>query len=159
MRSQKKITSRILKCGINRVWLDPARISEISDAITAIDIRNLIKKKLIKSLPKKGISSFRRKKLAKQKLKGRRKGYGSRKGKATTRSPRKKTWIKNIRSMRKEISRLKDSDSITHDIYKDMYKKTKGGFFRNKSHMISYLERNKMMKVDENAEKKKTEEN
>ena len=155
LKSQKNIASRILKCGTTRVWLDPAREGDISEAITAEDVRSLIKEKIIRVLPKKGLSSFRKKKKALQKSKGRRKGHGSRKGKANARNSTKKVWIKNIRGMRRKLKDLRDSKAIEIDTYKNVYKKSKGGFFRNKNHMVSYLERNNMLKVKEDVQEKK----
>ena len=39
--SQKRIAAAVLKCGVNRVWFDPARISDIENAISREDLRGL----------------------------------------------------------------------------------------------------------------------
>ncbi len=57
LRSQKILSSRILKCGVTRVWFDPARANDIAEAITSDDIRKLINDDIIVALPKRGISS------------------------------------------------------------------------------------------------------
>jgi len=156
LKSQKNIAARVLKCGKTRVWLDPARIGDISESITSSDIRRLIKDGVIKKLPKKGLSNYRKKKIAKQKSKGRRKDVGSRKGKLGTRQNRKKTWIKRIRAIRKMIKELKSKNQINNQTYWDIYVKSKSGFFRSKSHVMTYLERNDLLKEDEkNVQKKK----
>ena len=40
--SQKRLSASILKCGVNRVWFDPERISDIENAISREDLRGLI---------------------------------------------------------------------------------------------------------------------
>ena len=155
LRSQKNIAARIMKCGKTRVWLDPSRANDISEAITAADIRRLIKDGVIKALPKRGISSYRKKKMAKQKLRGRRKGKGSRKGKIGTRVMKKKTWIKRIRALRKLLKELRASGRIEKKDYRNIYLKTKSGFFRSRSHLMGYLESNEIIKEDKNVQEKK----
>lgn len=146
LKSQKNMAAKLLKCGRSRVWFDPARIGDLSEAITGADIRRLIKDGVIKELPKKGISSYRKNKIKKQKSKGRRKGEGSRKGKIKTRIGRKRTWIKRIRTIRKMIKEMKNNGRIENKTYHDIYVKSKSGFFRSKSHIMTYLERNNLLK-------------
>ncbi len=155
LKSQKNIAAKILKCGKSRVWLDPARINDISDAITTEDVRKLVKSGVIKALPKKGISSYRIKKQRLQKMKGRRKGKGSRKGKLRTRIPKKRTWIRRIRSLRKLLKELKDKKQIENRVYRKLYMESKSGFFRSRSHLMTYLERNKLLEKDKDEEKER----
>ena len=79
LRNQRRMAADLLKCGVNRVWMDHDRIDEIAKAVTKDDIRVLIRGKAIKSNQEKGISRGRKKFNVKQKKKGRRRGYGSRK--------------------------------------------------------------------------------
>ena len=37
--SQKRIAASIMKCGVNRVWFDPARLSDIENAISREDLK------------------------------------------------------------------------------------------------------------------------
>jgi large subunit ribosomal protein L19e len=145
LSSQKNIAARILKCGKSRVWFDPARMGDIKDAITANDVRRLVKDGVIRALPKKGISSYRRKKMIKQLKKGRRKGKGTRKGRLGTRIPRKRLWIQRIRALRNELQKLRSDGRIEKRTYRDIYLKAKSGFFRNRSHMLTYLEKNDLL--------------
>ncbi|MBI2172683.1 MAG: 50S ribosomal protein L19e [Candidatus Aenigmarchaeota archaeon] len=154
LKSQKNMASKVMKCGKSRVWIDPARIADASDAITLADIRKLISDGVIKKLPEKGQGSFRAKKTASQKKKGRRKGRGSRKGSAKTRLPKKKTWMKKIRAIRKLIKHLKSEGKIDNRSYRDVYVKSKSGFFRSKSHVMIYLERNNLLKDPGKKEEK-----
>ena len=146
LSSQKKVAARILKCGKSRVWFNPARIGDIKDAITANDMRRLIKDGVIRALPKKGISSYRRKKMVKQLKKGRRRGKGTRKGRIGTRVPKKKIWIQRIRALRNELKKLKDEGRIEKRTYRNIYMKAKSGFFRSRSHLLTYLEKNNLLK-------------
>jgi large subunit ribosomal protein L19e len=128
------------------VRFDPSRLADISDAITADDVRKLINDGVIKAIPKTGVSSYRKKNIIKQKRKGRRKGIGSRKGRVKARNPKKKLWISRIRAIRKLLKELKRDEKIDNRVYRTMYMKSKSGFFRNKAHIMIYLERNKLLK-------------
>ena len=78
--SQKRIVASILKCGVNRVWFDPARISDIENAISREDLRGLVTDGAIKARQKKGVSRGRaRSRIAKRSY-GHCKGAGKRKG-------------------------------------------------------------------------------
>jgi len=146
MSLQKKLASRILKSGLKRIKIIPGNEKEISEAITKFDIKGLIKKNLIKKVQKKGVSRVRANKIRKQKQKGRKKGKGSRKGKANARSNKKRNWINKIRAQRKIINALKKNKTVTSEVYKTLYKKSKGGFFRSVNHLKLYLNENKLAK-------------
>ena len=72
LTTQKRLAANILKVGLNRVWIDPEQIEEVSRAITREGVKQLINNGAIKAKPKKGISSYRSKKIAEQKSKGKR---------------------------------------------------------------------------------------
>ncbi len=155
LKSQKIIASRVLKCGASRVWFEPSRIADIEEAITAGDIRRLVADDVIRALPKKGLSSFRKKKSMEQKSKGRRKGKGSRKGRLGTRMNKKELWIKRVRILRKMLQGMKAEGNLENKIYRKLYRTAKSGFFRSKSHMMSYIEKNSLLKQAENKTEKK----
>jgi len=139
LKTQKKIAAKQLKCGVNRIWLDSSRIGDVKQAITTLDVNALIKDGAIKAMQKKGVSKGRKRKRLKQIKKGRRKGHGSREGK---KSLKKKLWMKKIRAIRNNLKELKNTKRITVPTYKDLYRKAKSGFFKNKAHLKIYLERN-----------------
>lgn len=139
LRHQRRMAAEILKCGVNRVWLDQDRLEEIARAVTKEDIRVLIKGKAIRCKQKKGISSGRKKLLARQKEKGRRKGYGSRKGAKFARLPRKERWIKTIRAIRNYLRSLRDEKKIDRSTYRKYYIRAKGGEFKSKHHLYTHL--------------------
>jgi len=124
----------------NRVWIDPNALEEVAAAATKDDIRELIKKGLIKRKPVQGVSRARINKRRAQKRKGRRRGYGRRKGKKTARLSRKRAWIIRVRALRKRLRELKQQNVIDRRTYRILYRKVKGGEFRSVSHLNAYIE-------------------
>ena len=155
LKSQKRIAAQLLKVGKNRVWFDGDRLTEIKEGITKLDIKKLIKELVIQSKPEKSISGFRRRKKYLQKRKGRQKGPGSRKGKATARLPKKKVWMAKVRLQRKLLKRLKDKKILDSKTYGNLYRKSKGGFFRSKRHILLYLKEQGVFKKKEDIKKEK----
>lgn len=140
LKNKKRISATVLKSGLKRVWFNPDKLSDIKEAITKDDIRNLVRAGSIRVKPKRGNSRFRFRKLLVQKRKGRRQGPGTRKGKATSRLPRKREWINKVRKQREFIKLLKDKKAIDLIKYHDLRAKVKGGFFRSRRHLKLYLE-------------------
>jgi len=139
LRNQRRMASELLKCGRYRVWMDQDRLEEIAKAVTKEDIRVLIKGKAIQSRQIKGISTSRKKFIAKQKSKGRRRGHGSRKGAKYARMPKKERWMKTIRPIRKYLRTLRDEKKIDKTTYRKFYRKAKGGEFKSKHHLKTHL--------------------
>ena len=148
LQSQKRLAAKILKVGLDKIWIDPEKLTEVKEAITKEDIRSLIKEKIIRKKPVVGLSRGRARKKTLQKQKGRRKGKGSKKGKATARLPRKKSWMNKIRAQRKLVKSLKEKEKISSKNYLMLRKKMKGGFFRSKRHLKLYLSSNKLVKEE-----------
>jgi len=146
LTSQREIASRVLDCGKSRVWLDPSRTEDIEEAITAEDVRRLIKEGAIRKLPERGLSGFRTNFRRMQKKRGRRKGKGSMKGALGTRMGRKRTWVKRIRTIRKALKELRDDGRIENKTYRHVYLVAKSGYLRSKSHLMTYLERSNVLK-------------
>ena len=146
LTTQKRLAASILKVGLNRVWIDPEQIEEVSRAITREGVKQLIKNKTIKTKPKKKISSYRSKKIAEQKSKGKRKGRGSIKGAKYARTPKKQQWMKTIRALRKDLKEMRDADEIDATTYRKLYKMAKGGAFRSKSYMKTYARDHDLIK-------------
>lgn len=155
LKLQKKLAASVANCSPKRVVFDPARLEDIKEAITKTDIRLLIGDGTIKILPKQGVSRVRANKLQLQKSRGLRRGKGSRKGKASARTPGKQTWVKKIRALRRFLKQLLDSKLITHDVYKDMYKRAGGGFFRSISHIKIYLNERELIQKKQEAQPQK----
>ncbi|MBN2111519.1 50S ribosomal protein L19e [Candidatus Woesearchaeota archaeon] len=143
---QKRLAADILNCSPKRVRFDEERLAEIKEAITKIDIKGLIKDKAIEKKPVKSISKGRVRARHTQKKSGRRRGQGSRKGRENARASFKKTWINQVRAQRDLLKRMKEKEKITSQVYRNLYEKSKGGFFRSKKHLKLYIEERHLAK-------------
>ena len=146
---QKRLASRILKCGISRVRVEPAK--EVGEALTREDVRGLIQKGLIWKVQKRGASRSHSRFVMSQKARGRRIGRGSRKGTKKSRNPPKDNWMSTIRAMRRLLEGLKVSGRIDNKAYRELYMKAKGGFFRNRQHMLLYMRDTGLLKDNEKS--------
>ena len=146
LKVQKKLAASVLKCSKSRIRFDPERLEEIKEAITKVDIKSLIKDNAISRRPAKNTSRFRARKKLIQKRKGRQKGLGSRKGKSTARLPKKENWMNHIRKQREYLKYLRDKKVISRRVFRDLYLKCKGGFFRSKRHLKLYIDEHGLKK-------------
>lgn len=154
VNSVRKIAAGMLKCGESRIRIEMAK--EVEEALTREDVKSLIRSGLVWKVQKKGTSKFRTKVAFRQKKKGRRTRAGSRKGTYNARSPKKRRWIKSIRSLRKLLKELRDNGQIERKTYTEFYPRIKGGEFRNKKHLLFYLDDHDLLKQrKELAEKPK----
>jgi len=141
LTNQRRMAAEILKCGQNRVWIDPDpdNMKKVADCITREDIRMCINWGLIQAKQKHGKSTGRSKQAHAQKRKGRRRGPGSRKGGENARTPRKREWIRLIRPVRMKLRELKAQGAIDNRTYREFYMKAKGGMFKNRAHLVTQL--------------------
>jgi large subunit ribosomal protein L19e len=138
MNLQKKLAAKILKCGVNRVWIDPKN-EKVKQAITRRDIRRFIKEGMIKKIPTKKVS---------KKVKRKQQKTGSRKGAKGARGGKKTTWLKIIRPQRRLLKELKNKNQLKSYAYRKVYKLVKGGMFRSKFHLMTYLKDKKLLKKE-----------
>ena len=143
---QKRLAAQILKCGKNRIRFGPDMFDDIKEAITKADIRSLIDNGIIYKKRLANTSKFWVRKTRMQKSKGKRKGFGSRKGKKTARLAPKRVWINKIRLQRDYIMSLRNNKMITSTDYHELYMKSKGGFFRSIRHLKLYTEERGLIK-------------
>ncbi len=139
VKYQKRLAADILKCGVNRVWIDDTMLDEVIEAITRDDIRKLISSGAIRKKPVNGVSRGRYRYLSEQRRKGRRKGPGSRKGHKYARTPKKEQWMKKIRAIRHELKHMRDEGYIDKSVYRKFYLRAKGGTFKNRADLILHL--------------------
>ncbi len=144
LRSQRRMAAEILKVGESRVWIDPERVDDIEVAITREDIRRLIHEKVIREVPKKGVSRGRARVLHEKKKRGLRRGPGSRSGRSGARAPRKEMWMKKIRALRRKLRALRESRSITEKVYRRLYVMAGSGSFRSIADMERYIDSNNL---------------
>ena len=139
LRNQRRIAAAVLGCGEGRVWIDPLHADAVAEAVTRQDIRGLVKKGYIRAAQKQGVSRGRARYQADQKKSGRQKGPGSRKGAAGARDPRKQRWMRTIRPIRAVLREMRENERITPSVYRQYYRKAKGGSFRSRAHLVSHM--------------------
>lgn len=139
LSNQRRMAASLLKCGLGRVWIDPASQEELADAVTRGDIRSAIKSGVIRRLPVQGTSRARARRRAEELGRGRHRGDGSRRGSPFSRVPRKERWIRRIRAQRDLLARLRDERTITPAVYRQFYRRAKGGMFRSRAHLLVNL--------------------
>ena len=140
LTTQKRIAAEILKCGIHRVRLKETK--DVGEALTREDIRGLIKEKLIWKVQIKGTSRVKARHLLKQKKRGRRRGPGSKKGQPGV---GKTLWVARVRAQRQLLRDLRESKRLQADSYQTIYLRVKGGMFRSKKHLQSYLKEHELI--------------
>ncbi|MEM5778507.1 MAG: 50S ribosomal protein L19e [Candidatus Aenigmatarchaeota archaeon] len=143
---QKKIASKILKCGLDRVWIDPTNV-KVKQAITRKDIKRFIKEGAIKKIPEKKKAKHKEKKQQRA---------GSKKGSKFARIGKKSLWLKVVRPQRKLLKELKKQGKLKPHSYRMIYKLIKGNFFRSKAHLMTYLKEKELIKEDKNEKNKST---
>ncbi len=139
---QKKIAGKLFKASPKRVVLVEDALEEINDAVTREDIRSLINKGAIYLKQKKGVSRARANKIRRQKIKGKRKNPGSRKGSKKVRTQARRMRINASRRKREFIKNLRAKNKITAKEYRKLYNMIKGGFFRSTRHLKLYVSEN-----------------
>ena len=139
LKNQRRIAAELLKCGVNRVWIDPNKADDASDAITRGDVRTLIASGTISAKQKRGISRGRAEYTRAQKRKGRQTGHGSRRGRKGARKPKKERWIQAIRPIRRRLKELRDTGKIDPATYRKYYLQAKGGVFKSRPHLESHM--------------------
>ena len=140
LKVQKRLAAQILQCSPKRVVFDESRLDDIKQAITKRDLRLLVGDHAISMIPARGISQERTRKKKIQKSKGRQKGPGSRKGKFDTHFDTRKMWRNTVRVQRAFLKELVDKKITNRKVYRDLYLKSKGGYFRSKRHIKIFLE-------------------
>ena len=135
---QKRMAAKVMKTGISRVWLNPAKMKDVEKAITKWDIRKLVKKGDIKKLSERI--------KVRVSIKRKRRGPGSRKGKKYAIVPRKRRWMSSVRPQRTMLKGLKTAGQLDRAGYRRLYNLVKGGVFRSRAHLRLYIEQNNMLK-------------
>ncbi len=141
LKSQRKLAAKIMKCGVNRVYIDPDvnTMKAVSLALTRADISKLIKSGSIKKRKIQGTSRKKARDRADKIKRGQRRGPGSRRGTANARSNSKTEWIYKIRAQRRYLKKLRDEGYITPATYRTLYRQSKGNMFRSVRYLSSYI--------------------
>ncbi len=140
MNLQKRLAAQLLKCSPKKIRFDPDQLDEIKESITKHDVRGLLGTGAVYKTSPVGPSRVRIRKRHQQRKKGRRRGHGSRKGTVHARLSDKIVWINKVRKQRALLHALKAQGKVSIETYHDLYRKSKGGFFRSVRHIKLYLE-------------------
>jgi large subunit ribosomal protein L19e len=140
LANQRRVAAAIMKCGENRVWFNPERLSDIQNAISREDLKGLIDEGVVSAQQIKGVSRGRaRSKIAKRSY-GHCRGPGRRRGAAGARHPSKRAWIRKIRAIRRTLVEMRDAGTIDRHVYRILYRRAAGGQFRSIAHLKAQLE-------------------
>jgi len=124
LETKKQLAARTLKVGKDRITFNTSRLSEIKEAITKQDIKDLKESGAILIKEIKG-----RKKIVKRKTRRR---FGSIKKKVNT---RKKDYVILTRKLRTHLSYLKKNKKITQPVFLQLRKEIRTKAFRSLNHL------------------------
>ena len=124
LEKKKELAARALNVGKNRVIFNSSRLSEVKEAITKQDIKDLVASGAILVNEKKG-----RRKVINKKTR-RRSGSVKKKVRKT-----KRTYIILTRKLRTYLSSLRNKKLISEENFKNLRKEIRASNFRSLSHM------------------------
>ena len=156
MTTKKRLAADILGVGLDKVRFRADALEDVAKAITRSDMRGLIAVGKIYAAKLSLQSRGRARDIAAQKRKGRQKGHGSHKGSAHAGVgvTRKDRWMARIRTQRGLLRELREKAIITSKTYQSLYRKCKGGYFRNRRHIKLYISEHSLA-VQKNKEEVK----
>ena len=132
LKTKKRLVSRIVGVGVNRVRFDNDHLDDVADAITRDDIRSLITANTITIKSFTGTSHGRAQ--AKRGTK-----QGSKKGRKGARVGKKTVYVNKVRALRYLLKVSKDRKEITNESFKAIYKKIGGNTIRNRAHLRTVI--------------------
>ena len=132
LENKKQLASRVFNVGKSRIVFNTSRLSEIKEAITKQDMKDLKEAGAIIIKEKKG-----RKKIEKRKTRRR---AGSIKKKV---NKRKQNYVKLTRKLRKHLKNLKQKNNISSKDYKELRKEIRTSAFRSLNQMKERMKETK----------------
>ncbi len=140
MQTVRRLASRILDVGESRVRILDEEAA--SKAITADDVRGLLRDGAIGILLEKHASRAKARTKATRAKEGRRRGPGSQKGSYYAGHSRKDRWMELVRSQRQYLTAVKAR--LKEGTYPKVYKMIKGSAFRSRKILKQYLDENQL---------------
>ncbi|AFK20251.1 50S ribosomal protein L19e [Haloferax mediterranei ATCC 33500] len=147
LKAQKRMAADVLDVGKGRVWFDPEAQSDIAEAITREDIRELVDEGTIRAKNAKGNSKGRARERAAKRSYGHRKGAGSRKGRSGARQNKKDAWVSRIRAQRRRLKELREDGTLDRTQYRTLYNKASGGEFDSVDRLEAYIQNNYQVEI------------
>jgi len=126
--NKKILASKVFRVGKNKIYFDEAHISDIKEAITKQDIRDLFAQGIIQIKEAKG-----RKAHVKRTTK---RGPGKIK---RTIKIKKSGYVIITRKLRGYIGELRKQGKLTREKYYEIRKKIKARAFKDKAHLKDYI--------------------
>jgi large subunit ribosomal protein L19e len=145
----RRVAARELGRGESKIRIKKDAVPDAEKAITADDVRAMVKDGKVYAVAEKHNISFRSKAVRLKKMKGRRRGPGSRRGTMKTRMS--VDYKKRVRGQRRVLKILKSDKTIDNKTFKRFYLLVKGGTFANKGSLISHMKINGVGISDERA--------
>lgn len=140
LTAQRRLAADVLDAGKTRIWFDPSRQSDIAEAITREDIRDLVSEGAIRASPPEGNSRGRARERQKKRAYGHQTGPGTRKGTAGARQNPKEDWQSRIRAQRARLKELRDEGDIDRSTYRNLYDMAGGGEFDSVADLERYID-------------------
>lgn len=129
LAKKKQLAAKTLNVGKNRIYFSSENLSQIKEAITKQDIKELYAEGIIQIRQAKGRKKIKKRKTAR--------GFGKIKRKV---NKRKQEYVKITRKLRAYLKELKRLNVVNKELYSELRKKIKMRAFRSKAHFKEYLE-------------------
>jgi len=124
LKNKKKMISRVLGVGLDRIALNTSRLSEIKEIITRQDARELTQEGVIRIKEGKGRTSKEARKTKKR--------FGKKKKIVNI---RKREYVRLTRKLRAYVANLHEKEKISKEKYYELRKKIKAKNFKSLAHL------------------------
>lgn len=145
----RETAAKILKCGKNKVWMDPAEQEKLVTGNNYEKVKQMVEDGLLIRRPDFVHSRGRARQFRRERAKGRHRGLGRRSGTKNARLPEKKVWMERLRKLRKLLAELRESGRIDKSVYRELYLKAKGNSFKSPKLLLEHITAEELRKKKE----------